>query len=220
MRTLTLEEAKAYYDSFGVKQDSQIFYEGPAIKKLLANSHFDQASSVFEFGCGTGRFAQEMINEYLPQDAIYQGIDVSATMIQLAKERLKFFGPRAMLTLSSTKVDVPLGDNSIDHFVSTYVLDLLPAVASQKVLEEAHRVLQADGLLCLVSITQGNIFLSRIVMDIWQWIFSRNPSIVGGCRPIQLTELLPAAQWQIRYQTVVVAWGIASEVLIAAPIKV
>ncbi len=220
MRTLTLEEAKAYYDSFGAKQDSQTFYEGPAIKKLVTKGHFDQASSLFEFGCGTGRFAQELLSEHLPPDAIYQGTDVSSTMIQLAKERLEFFGPRAMVTQSSTKVDIPLGDDSIDHFVSTYVLDLLPDVATQKVLEEAHRVLQADGLLCLVSITQGNIFLSRIVMDIWQWIFSRKPSIVGGCRPIQLTELLPAAQWQIRYQTVVVAWGIASEVLIAAPIKV
>jgi len=216
---LTLEEAKAYYDSFGAKQDSQTFYEGPAIKKLVENSHFDRASSVFEFGCGTGRFAQELINEYLPPDAIYSGIDISSTMIQLATERLKSFGPRAMVTLTPSNVDIPVGDDSIDRFISTYVLDLLPQAATQKVLDEAHRALQADGLLCLASITPGRTFLSRIVMDIWQWIFSQNPSIVGGCRPTKLTELLPAARWQILYRTVVVPWGIASEVVIAAPIK-
>ena len=220
MRTLTLEEAKAYYNDFGAKQDSQTFYEGPAIKKLITNSNFDRAVSVFEFGCGTGRFASELINEHLLPDAIYCGTDVSATMIQLATERLKPFEPRAMVTLASTNVDIPVGDNSIDRFVSTYVFDLLPQAAAQKVLDEAHRVLQKDGLLCLVSITQGTTFISRIVMDIWQWIFSRKPSVVGGCRPTKLTELLPDSHWQIRYRSVVVAWGIASEVVIAAPINV
>lgn len=220
MRTLTFEEARAYYDSFGAKQDSQIFYEDPAVKVLITKGHFDQATSVFEFGCGTGRFAQELINEHLPSDAIYQGTDISSTMIELAKERLKSFGPRAMVTLSSTDVDIPVGDDAIDRFVSTYVLDLLPRAEGQKVLEEAHRSLQADGLLCLASITPGTTPVSRFVMGTWQWIFSQKPSIVGGCRPTELTELLPAAHWQIRFQTVVVAWGIASEVVIAAPIKV
>ena len=220
MRTLTLEEAKAYYDSFGAKQDSQSFYEGPAIKVLTDNGHFDQATSVFEFGCGTGRFAQELINECLPPDAIYCGTDISSTMIQLATERLKSFGPRAMVTQTSSKADIPLGDDSIDRFVSTYVFDLLPAAATQQVLDEAHRTLQADGLLCLVSITPGTTPISRFVMGTWQWIFSEKPSIVGGCRPMQLTKLLSTDQWQIRFQTVVVAWGIASEVVIAAPIKV
>ena len=91
---------------------------------------------------------------------------------------------------------------------------------AQNVLSQAHRALQTNGLLCLVSITPGTTPISRFVMGTWQWIFSQKPSIVGGCRPSQLTELLPAAQWQIRFQTVVVAWGIASEVVIAAPIKV
>jgi len=220
MQTLTLEEAKTYYDSFGAKQDSQIFYEGPAIKELITNSQFDQAVSIFEFGCGTGRFAQELIAEHLPPDAMYCGTDVSSTMIQLATERLESFGPRAMVTLASTNVDIPAGDDSIDRFVSTYVFDLLPQTATKKVLDEAHRALQADGLLCLAGITKGTTFISRIVMDIWRWIFSQNPSLVGGCRPTELTGLLPAAQWQIRHRSVVVAWGIASEVLIAAPIKV
>jgi hypothetical protein len=57
-------------------------------------------------------------------------------------------------------------------------------------------------------------------MDIWGWVFSQRPSIVGGCRPTELAELLPASQWKIRHRSVVVPWGIASEVVIAASIKV
>ena len=220
MRTLTLDEAKAYYDDFGAKQDSQIFYEGPAIKKLIANSHFDQASSVFEFGCGTGRFAQELFSEHLLPDAKYRGVDISSKMVQLATERLKSLESRAIVTMTSTNVDIPVDDNSIDRFVSTYVFDLLPQAAARKALDEAHRALQGEGLLCLVSIAPGVTPVSRFVMGTWQWIFAQRPSLVGGCRPTQLTELLPAVQWQIRYQSIVVAWGIASEVVVAAPIKV
>ena len=220
MRTLTLEEAKAYYDGFGAKQDSQSFYEGLAIKVLIDNSHFDQASSLFEFGCGTGHFAQELFSEHLSPDAKYRGVDISTTMIQLATERLKPFEPRATVTQISAETAILLDDNSIDRFVSTYVFDLLPLASVQNVLSQAHHALQADGLLCLVSITPGTTPISRFVMNTWQWVFSQKPSIVGGCRPTQLTKLLPADQWQIRFQDVVIAWGIASEVMIAAPIKV
>jgi ubiquinone/menaquinone biosynthesis C-methylase UbiE len=220
MRTLTLEEAKAYYDGFGAKQDSQSFYEGLAIKLLIANSHFDQASSLFEFGCGTGRFAQELFTEHLSPDAKYRGVDISTTMIQLATERLRPFESRAMVTQTSDETAISLDDNSIDRFVSTYVFDLLPLASVQNVLSQAHHTLQADGLLCLVSITLGTTPISRFVMNTWQWVFSQKPSIVGGCRPTQLTKLLPADQWQIRFQDVVIAWGIASEVVIAVPIEV
>ena len=220
MRTLTLEEAKAYYDGFGAKQDNQSFYEGPAVKVMTDNSHFDQAASVFEFGCGTGRFAQELLTEHLSPDAKYYGVDISTTMIQLATERLKPFEPRALVTQTSAETATSLDGNSIDRFVSTYVFDLLPQELAQNMLSQAHRALQANGLLCLISITPGTTPISRFVMGTWQWIFSQKPSIVGGCRPTQLTELLPAIQWQIRFQSIVVAWGIASEVMIAAPIKV
>lgn len=220
MRTLTFEEAKAYYDGFGAKQDSQVFYEGPAVKTLVENSYFDQAATVFEFGCGTGRFAQELLADHLPSNARYRGVDISTTMVQLATKRLRPFGPRATVAQISDETGIQLEGSSIDRFVSTYVFDLLPSVSAQKVLAQAHRALQANGLLCLVSITPGKSFVSRIVMETWGWIFSQKPSLVGGCRPTQLAELLPATEWQIRYQTVVVAWGIASEVVIAAPIEV
>lgn len=220
MHTLSFDEARAYYDGFGAKQDSQSFYEGPPIKALVAEGHFDLATSIFEFGCGTGRFAQELFTGQLSSHARYHGVDISTTMVKLAKERLKPFEPRARVTQTSDETAVPLGENSIDRFVSTYVFDLLPEVSVRSILELAHRALQPDGLLCLASITPGTTPVSRLVMRTWQWVFSQKPSLVGGCRPTHLKELLPAAEWQIRFQTVLVAWGIASEVVIATPAKV
>jgi SAM-dependent methyltransferase len=101
--------------------------------------------------------------------------------------------------------------------VSTYVLDLLPGSGVQKFLAEAKRVLRPEGLLCLVGITYGTTPLSRLVMGFWQWLFTRNPSWVGGCRPTLLAERLASADWKVRFRAVVVSWGIASEVVIASP---
>lgn len=219
MHVLTLEEARSFYNKFGAKQDSQSFYEAPALQSLIANSQLGQASSIFEFGCGTGRFAFELLSEHLPSKAQYRGVDISTTMIQLATTRLAPFASRANVTLATDNVAIQVDENSIDRFVSTYVLDLLPDEKVKQVVQEAHHKLKADGLICLAGVTEGTTPLSRIVMNSWQWLFSRKPSLLGGCRPTQLLEHLPSADWRVQYHNTVVAWGVASEVLIASPIK-
>ncbi len=54
------------YDRIGSLQDSQAFYEDRATGLLLQHGEFSSAESVFEFGCGTGRFALRLLEEYLP----------------------------------------------------------------------------------------------------------------------------------------------------------
>jgi ubiquinone/menaquinone biosynthesis C-methylase UbiE len=218
MRTLTAEEAKSYYDKFGSKQDSQAFYEDRALEALIEHSAFQNAQSVFEFGCGTGRLAFDLLQYHLPNTATYIGTDVSTTMVQLATRRLTSFVPRASVALAHGNPILPLTSASIDRFVSTYVLDLLPTLTQQQLLAEAARVLRPDGLLCLCGITQGVTASSKLVMGIWQWLFTRNPMWVGGCRPIRAEEYLSAEAWLTRYRAVVAAWGVASEVVIASPL--
>jgi ubiquinone/menaquinone biosynthesis C-methylase UbiE len=215
MRTLTAEEAKSFYDRFGGKQDSQAFYEDAALKALVANAAFERAQSVFEFGCGTGRFASELLQSRLPSNANYFGIDLSTTMVKLATERLARFGSRAVVAPATGAL--PLENASIDRFVSTYVLDLLPEQSQHEVIAEARRALRPDGLLCLVGVTPGVSIFSKIVMGGWQWLFSKNPAWVGGCRPTRLAEQLADSEWVIRFHAVIVAWGVASEVVVAAP---
>ena len=219
MRTLTRAEAKSYYDNFGTKQDSQSFYEAPALQALVKHSHFDQAASVFEFGCGTGHFANELLTKHLLATANYHGIDISTTMIQLASSCLAPYSQRAKVSLASEEIAIPVENNSIDRFVSSYVLDLLTPESVAKVLNEAHRALQPDGLLCLVSLTQGVSPVSHFTMSVWQQLFSMNPAWVGGCHPTELMDHLSVKQWNVHHQEVVVAWGIPSEVVVVSPIQ-
>lgn len=219
MQHLTSSEAKVFYDRFGSKQDSQSFYESTALDQLVASSSFASAQSVFEFGCGTGRFAFDLLKHHLPASAVYRGVDISSTMVGLASARLAPYGERATVSLASGEVALGIEERSVDRLVSTYVLDLLPGSAVQQFLAEAKRVLRPDGLLCLVGITYGTTSLSRIIMNIWQRLFTRNPSWVGGCRPTLLAEQLPSAEWKVHFRTVAISWGIASEIVVASPLR-
>jgi len=214
---LTRSQARGYYDRFGRKQDTQAFYEDAAIDDLVAHACFEQAESVFEFGCGTGRLASRLLTEHLPPSASYFGIDLSQTMVDLAKKRLAPFAERARVVLTDGSLRLPLGDRSVDRVISTYVLDLLSETDIRQFMEEAHRVLDSGGRLCLISLTFGEAPLSRLISGLWSALFDWRALWVGGCRPIRLESFIAHRDWSIRYRNVVTQFGVSSEVLVANP---
>lgn len=215
MSTLSHEEARRTYDRIGSRQDSQSFYEDRATALVLMHGDFTAAESVFEFGCGTGRFALRLFEECLSNTARYRGIDVSSKMVRLAQTRLASYSPRAEVTLTEggPPVDEPTG--SYDRFVSNYVFDLLSHEDIRAVLREGHRMLRPGGLLCLSGLSTGVGFVSRIVAGVVSWIQSVRPSLVGGCRPVDLLPFLRESEWRVQHHSKVVAFGIPSEVLVA-----
>jgi ubiquinone/menaquinone biosynthesis C-methylase UbiE len=212
---LTPSEARVFYDRFGKKQDAQSFYEDPALDDLVAHARFAEAARVFEFGCGTGRFAARLLASDLPVSATYLGCDLSVTMMNLATERLAPYAGRARVFQADGTTRLSLADKSVDRVISTYVLDLLSDADIREVLREAHRVLIVGGKLCLVSLTTGTTLPSRVVSTLWTWTFRLRPSWVGGCRPIRLERFLNPGCWELEHEKVVSAFGVASEVSVA-----
>ncbi|MBU2712206.1 class I SAM-dependent methyltransferase [Zooshikella harenae] len=213
-KVLEYSAARAYYDRFGEMQDRQGFYEDPALNELIAHASFHDAQSVFEFGCGTGKFADWILKNHLPSSARYLGCDISPVMVGLAKKRLEAYGERAKVILSDGTVRFPLPDHSVDHIVSSYVLDILSEEDIQRFLSESRRVVSFRGKICLASLTRGVTIPSRIVSSLWMIIFRMHPSIVGGCRPIHIESYIDKKQWQLEHQRVLTPFGVSSEVLI------
>jgi len=212
---LSYEQAKRFYDHMGAKQDTQRFYEQPALADLVVNLELAGAERLIEFGCGTGRFAEELFDRYLPTNACYVGLDVSSTMIELAQSRTARFGGRAAIqqTSGTTRVDLP--DAAFDRFISTYVLDLLSEKDIDSLLSEAYRVLTYGGLLGVVSLTRGSRGLSRFVTWTWERLHQFSPMLMGGCRPIKIRPLLEDLRWKVRHRNVVTPFAIASEIVVA-----
>lgn len=213
-RVLDSAAAQAYYDRFGKKQDSQGFYENPALDDLVAHASFQDARRVFEFGCGTGKFAARLLEKYLPSAADYLGCDVSPVMIGLAKGRLEAYGERAQVVLADGAVRFPLPEQSVDRVVCSYVLDLLSETDIGRFFSEARRVLMPGGKICIASLTKGVSLPSRIVSSLWMSIFHLRPVLVGGCRPILVHAFVNPQEWQVVHRRVLTPFGVPSEVLV------
>ena len=135
-------------------------------------------------------------------------------MVRLAKQRLAAHAEHAQVVQSDGAVRFPLPDNSVDRVISTYVLDLRSAANIGQFFYEAHRVLKPGGKLCLVSLTDGITFISRIMSYVWASVFRLRATLVGGCRPIHLEQYIDPDYWQLAYRNVVIAYGISSEVVV------
>ncbi len=215
MTELTPEEAKRFYDRFGARQDNQGFYEDAAIDLLIREGDFAASRRVFELGFGTGKLAHRLFSSELGTDASYVGVDVSATMMALARERLQPFAARVELVQTHGSMTFDYPDASFDRFVATYVLDLLPEHEITAALDEARRLLGTSGRLCVAGLTSGEHLPSSLVSRLWAWVQAAHPGWVGGCRPIRVVDLLTTHGFRARHREVVTCWGIASEVLVA-----
>ncbi len=141
-------------------------------------------------------FAEWVLSHALPPQARYLAVDSSATMVRLAQAKLARFGERVTIQQTSRSLQLEAPDSAFDRFVSAYVVDLLPAADIMTLLSEAHRFLTPDGRLCLVSLSFGRSRLARLVICGWRQLHALHPSLVRGCRPVELLDFLPETHWQ------------------------
>jgi ubiquinone/menaquinone biosynthesis C-methylase UbiE len=137
-------------------------------------------------------------------------------MVGLAATRLAMWSERAKIRLlEPPALELPGDDGAFDRFLATYVFDLLYPEDGHALIAEARRLLVPGGLLALVSLTHGTTAKSRMVASGWSAITRRWPALVGGCRPIELRDLVTGPEWQLQAVEVVIRYGIPSEVVVA-----
>lgn len=212
---LSYEEARQVYDQFGARQDDQDWYEDPATDVLVRHGDLQNAHRIMELGCGTGRFAQRILREVLPGDATYLGLDISETMIGLARQKLGSLGSRVQIAQVEGPPLLPVESESMDAFICNYVLDLLSLEDIRRVLDEAHRVLVPGGRLLTSGLTHGSGLLASCTSGLWTLVHRFRPRWVGGCRPLRLVEELDPSKWDLIHHEVVQVRTLASEALIA-----
>ena len=123
--------------------------------------------------------------------------------------------PRGRASCTPTgEIRFPLEDGAADRVVSCYVLDLLSGEDTRHYFAEAHRVLRPGGYACLASLGHGVGWVSRWVSWLWSRVFAMKPSLVGGCRPVDLDGFIDVTHWRLVYRHTLTPFGVPSEVRI------
>jgi ubiquinone/menaquinone biosynthesis C-methylase UbiE len=115
---MSKQQARSFCDQFGARQDWQRFYEGPAIRDLLAHEAFEKTEATFQLGCGTGRFAERLLARSLPESATCSCFDFSSTMVALTQGRLAKYHNRAEVHFTDGSPKLALRDSRFDRVVA------------------------------------------------------------------------------------------------------
>lgn len=212
---LSKSQAARVYDRIGRFQDTQRFYEDPATKALVSASRMDEASALFEAGCGTGRLAQKLLSGVLPPQCTYLGVDISATMVRLARRAVAPWSQRAtVLQADATTYQADL-HLKFDRFLTAFCVDLLSPEDIAALLLRARAALIEGGMLCAAGLTDGPSGLESWVSRAWSACHRVAPQLLGGCRPLHLCHYLDRTCWRTLHHETICAFGLCSEVLVA-----
>lgn len=163
------------YDSFadkyaaGVDQRPiHIYYERPGTWSLLPKQL--QGVNVLDVGCGSGWYAEQLINAGCQVTAI----DANAKMVAATQKRLQGLGKVIQADLQKP-LDFPLA--SFDIVVAPLVIHYLKDLKAA--MKEIARIIKPKGLF-IFSVSQpqsefylnnlSNYFQKQIITDHWPWV--------------------------------------------------
>jgi SAM-dependent methyltransferase len=99
----------------------------------------DFGGKALDFGCGAGRLTQALAVHF--SDTV--GVDISATMIELARKHNQF--PDSCIYVCNTSNELPFGDNEFSFVYSSIVLQHIEPRFIGKYITEFLRVLKPGG---------------------------------------------------------------------------
>jgi ubiquinone/menaquinone biosynthesis C-methylase UbiE len=183
--------------------------EARARERALQAAALRNGESVLEVAVGTGTFFAQLAAT--PGLAQVTGIDLAEGMIRRASRLLRLQGQGlADLCRADTRA-LPVASGVFDVLFNCYLLDLLCEDDIRQVLGEFRRVLKPSGrLVALVMARQA-----KVVNSLWMGLYGLSPSIVGGCRPVPLLELLNAGAWQVDVKEQISQCGFRSALFVA-----
>lgn len=207
-RTVSAATARRFYDWIGARYDLVALYEGVAVQQALAQLDVCPGNTTVDVGTGTGRHLK-VLRQAVGPAGVAVGVDISRVMLQIASKR------SGGAVCQADARALPILDNTVDRLLASYLLDLIPLDDLARALAEFRRVLKPGGRVALVSLTEGTDPMSHFLIALWKAVYRISPVACGGCRPVQLADLVATIGYRDVTREVVLQAGIPSELVLA-----
>ena len=175
----------------------------------------EENSRILEVAVGTGLMAGKVLQKN--PNARFWGADLSVGMLRRCRVALDCTPAASYALCRADALRTPFASGSFDLLVNCYMLDLLPEKDISSALQEFVRVLRPSGRLVILSMAEPG----PVLRPLWYGAYRLSPKIVGGCRPVPVTEfLLPeqgqdAGPWKIEHHEFISQMSFRSELLVA-----
>ena len=204
------EEVRKLYDRTAWFYDAwAILTESKSQKRAIEIASIQNGTSILDMAVGTGRLFREIMKRN--SSGHNYGIDISQGMLAKAKNKLsKQENQNYSLEIGSA-FDIKMDDGSIDTLFNNYMFDLIAFNQMGDIIKEFKRVLKPSGKLVLVNMTKGENFGANF----YEFIYRISPTLMGGCRGVQQTNLLTQHGFQVKSREYIQQMLFPSEVILA-----
>ena len=191
------------YDIWGILTESR------ARRRAIELANIEDGSTILEVAVGTGLAFYDVVKRNPHGENT--GIDLSGGMLKKAEKRLEKLSGANFTLSTGTAFNLPMRDSSVDVLMNSYMVDLMTETDMNKVLKEFRRVLKAQGRLIMVNMTTGERFGSNI----YDFIYSIAPRLMGGCRGVKLSDKLSEHGFKVEKREYIQQFLFPSEVILA-----
>lgn len=197
------DKISRFYDTWARLTESRAAQRAVELAGIRDGQH------ILEVAVGTGLVFQEIVRRN--PNGQNTGVDLSAGMLAKARRRLSGTRHANWTLIRGSAKALDLQDSSMDLLINNYMFDLISFQEMAAVLAEFHRVLKPGGQLVLVNMTVGRGFGSRM----YDRIYSHFPRWLGGCRGVELNEILERNRFKVITREYIQQCFFPSEVMVA-----
>jgi ubiquinone/menaquinone biosynthesis C-methylase UbiE len=179
--------------------------ETPLMRAGLELLAVNEAETVLEIGCGTGKGLVEITNKVGATGQVH-GIDLSAGMLRQVQTTLVKAGQRKRAALvEGDGARLPYQNASFTAIFLSFTLELFDTPEIPLVLAECRRILVPGGRLGVVSMLK-TAQPSRTAR-LYEWFHTHIPAYVD-CRPIEAHSMIQAAGFTLVKHECKSMWGL------------
>ena len=132
-------------------------------------------------------------------------------MLAKAKMKLSKLGNQIYSLEIGSAFDIKMDEGSVDILFNNYMFDLIFFDQMDDVINEFARVLKPGGKLVLVNMTKTEQFGTGL----YERIYRISPPLMGGCRGVQMFDLLTEHGFKVITREYVQQMLFPSEVILA-----
>ena len=183
--------------------------ESKAQKWAIEIAEVQNKTTILDVAVGTGRLFRKIVKQN--PDGKNYGIDISQGMLTKAKMKLSKQENKIYSLEIGSAFDIRMDDGSVDILFNNYMFDLISFDQMDNVINEFSRVLKPGGKLVLVNMTKAEKFGAGL----YEIIYRISPPLMGGCRGVQMSDLLTEHGFKLITREYVQQMLFPSEVILA-----